>query len=48
MKMKKIMVSLGVLFALLVMFGVNPAVAAEKEKFEEFRRIHEKLRNRSL
>jgi len=35
MKMKKIMVSLGVLFALLVMFGVNPAVAAEKEKFEE-------------
>ncbi len=35
MKMKKTMVSLGVLFALLVMFGVNPAVAAEKVNFEE-------------
>ncbi len=35
MKMKKTMVSLGVLFALLVMFGVNPVVAAEKVKFEE-------------
>lgn len=35
MKMKKTMVSLGVLFALLAMYGVNPAVAAEKVKFEE-------------
>jgi len=35
MKMKKNMVSLGVLFALLVMFGANSAVAAEKVKFEE-------------
>jgi len=35
MKMKKTMVSMGVLFALLMMFGVNPAVAAEKVKFEE-------------
>ncbi len=35
MKMRKTVVSLGVLFALLVMFGVNPATAAEKVKFEE-------------
>jgi DUF4097 and DUF4098 domain-containing protein YvlB len=35
MKMKKTMVSMGVLFALLVMFGVHPVVAAEKVKFEE-------------
>ncbi|MCJ7581993.1 MAG: DUF4097 domain-containing protein, partial [Candidatus Aminicenantes bacterium] len=35
MKMKKTMVSLGVLVALLVMFGVNPVVAQEKVKFEE-------------
>ena len=35
MKMYKTMVSLGVLFALLAMYGVNPAVAAEKVKFEE-------------
>lgn len=35
MKIKKNLVSLGVLVALLVMFGVNPALAAEKVKFEE-------------
>ena len=35
MKMKKTVVSMGVLFALLMMVGVNPAVAAEKVKFEE-------------
>lgn len=35
MKMKKNVVSLGVLCALLVMFGVNPAVAAQKVKHEE-------------
>ncbi len=35
MKMKKTMVSIGVLFALLVMFGAYPVVAAEKVKFEE-------------
>jgi len=35
MKMKRNMVSLGVLCALLVMFGVNPALAAEKVKHEE-------------
>ena len=33
--MKKTVVSMGVLFALLMMVGVNPAVAAEKVKFEE-------------
>lgn len=35
MKMNKTMVSLGVLFALLAMYGVNPAVAAQKVNFEE-------------
>lgn len=35
MKMKKNVVSLGVLCALLVMFGVNPALAAQKVKHEE-------------
>ena len=46
MKMKKTMVSLGVLFALVVMFGVNPAVAAEKVKFEEkFEKTLDLVRN---
>ncbi|MFC2166356.1 DUF4097 domain-containing protein [Acidobacteriota bacterium] len=35
MKMKKSMVSMGMLFALLMMFGVNPVIAQNKVKFEE-------------